>query len=89
MKHLKTFKMFEDGAGAANATTAGMGAVSSAQPSSTPGDVAGGTEGSGDIGFGLPVEKKRKKGDATEVSDMRDLDDNAKIGDFPVEEVDE
>ncbi len=34
---------------ATNSNTSGMGAMHSAQPSSTPGDVAGGTKGSGDI----------------------------------------
>ena len=48
--------------------TGGMGSVVSAQPSSTPGDVAGGVAGSGDIGSSFatsvksaPKLKKRKK----------------------------
>ena len=47
-----------------------MGAVSSAQPGALPGTT--GTEGSGDIGFTFKKEK-RKKGDPTKVTDMRDL----------------
>ena len=49
-------KLYEDGeggGGVASATlgsTGGMGAITSAQPSSIPGDVAGSTIGSGDIG---------------------------------------
>lgn len=70
MKHLQYFKQFEDATG--TATTAGMGAVSSAQPSSNAGSLngsdftsGGGTVGSGDIGYNLlatPTNKvKRKK----------------------------
>jgi len=47
-------KKFEDfiieDATATMGNTGGMGAVVSAQPSGTPGDVAGSTPGSGDIG---------------------------------------
>lgn len=94
MRFLKTYKQFEDAT--ANATTAGMGAVTSSQPSAnagaTTGDAftsGGGVEGSGDISFTFKKEK-RKKGSASEVSDMRDLEDNSKIGDkFPVEEIKE
>ena len=39
-------------------SSGGMGAIISAQPSSTPGDVAGSTVGSGDIGSGLGVYTK-------------------------------
>jgi len=60
----KYFKILEDGAVSCD----GMGAVVSAQPSATPGDVAGGTQGSGDIGhvFGTSTKtssnlKRRKK----------------------------
>ena len=85
MKYLKRYdKFFEDGEGGgavagggvatANASnTAGMGAVVSAQPGSFVGTT--GTTGSGDIGFvlGYDPKKKRKKGDPSQVSDLRDL----------------
>jgi hypothetical protein len=92
MKYLKQYqKFFEDGEGggtaAANASIAGMGSVVAAQPSALPG--VPGTSGSGDIGFGLggvqtktPIstfngkKKKKKKGDPTEVSDLRDLNES-------------
>ena len=73
-KKLKKMKKIEEylseDACATMGNTGGMGAVVSAQPSSTPGDVAGGTKGSGDIGskFGSPAMKsppnlkKGKKG---------------------------
>jgi phosphoribosylamine-glycine ligase len=55
MKHLKSYKQFEDAT--AGATTAGMGAVTASQPSSVPGALngaaftgGGGTIGSGDLG---------------------------------------
>ena len=48
-----------------------MGAVSAAQPGGLAGTT--GTSGSGDLGFTFKKEK-RKKGDPTEVSDMRDLE---------------
>lgn len=75
MNHLKTFKKYNEDA-TANTSIGGMGNVVSAQPSSLPGDVSGGTEGSGDIGVVFDdngKRKKRKKGDASEVSDLRDL----------------
>jgi|APCry1669189665_1035243.scaffolds.fasta_scaffold00872_6 hypothetical protein len=75
MKHLKTFKQYEDAT--AGATTAGMGAVTAAQPSSAPGSLngaaftgGGGTIGSGDVGSNwgvyskspaISTNKKRKK----------------------------
>ncbi len=75
MKHLKKYKAFlEDGTAAANAsTTAGMGAVVSAQPGSLPGTT--GTTGSGDVSFYMLDKKgkKIKKGKPSEVSDMRYL----------------
>ena len=72
MKYLKKYKsFFEDGTAAVSASsTAGMGAVSAAQPGGLPGTT--GTEGSGDLGFVFKKEK-RKKGDATKVTDLRDL----------------
>lgn len=68
-KKMKKFEefMIED-ATATLGNTGGMGAVVAAQPSSTPGDVAGSTPGSGDIGQTLgtytksaPNLKKDKK----------------------------
>lgn len=71
MRYLKKYKsFFEDGTACATAVVSGMGAVSSAQPGALPGTT--GTEGSGDIGFTFK-KKKRKKGDPTKVTDMRDL----------------
>jgi hypothetical protein len=85
MKYLKKYdKFFEDGEGGgaavgggvatANASnTAGMGAVVSAQPGAFAGTT--GTTGSGDVGFvlGYNPKKKRKKGSPSQVSDLRDL----------------
>lgn len=75
MKHLKRYKSFlEDGTAAANAsTTAGMGAVSNAQPGAIAGTT--GTEGSGDVSFYMLDKKgkKIKKGNPSEVSDARYL----------------
>ena len=72
MKYLKKYtQFFEDGTAAAStSTTGGMGPVSAAQPGSLPG--TNGTEGSGDLGFTFKKEK-RKKGNASQVTDMRDL----------------
>lgn len=75
MKHLKKYKSFlEDGTATATATTAGMGAVSNAQPGALPGTT--GTEGSGDISFYMLDKKgkKIKKGNPSEVSDARYLE---------------
>lgn len=69
MKYLKLFTQFKENATATTAS-AGMGAVSAAQPGGLPGTT--GTEGSGDIGFTFKKER-RKKGDPTKVTDMRDL----------------
>lgn len=50
-KKMKKFEEFlNEDAVATMGNTGGMGPVVSAQPSSTPGDVTGGTKGSGDIG---------------------------------------
>lgn len=59
-KRMKKFEEYlSEDACATMGNTGGMGAVVSAQPSATPGDVAGGTKGSGDIGakFGPTVMK--------------------------------
>jgi hypothetical protein len=75
MKHLKKYKSFlEDGTATATAATAGMGAVSNAQPGALAGTA--GTEGSGDISFYMLDKKgkKIKKGTPSEVSDARYLE---------------
>ena len=75
MKHLKKYKAFlEDGTATATATTAGMGAVSNAQPGALAGTA--GTEGSGDVSFYMLDKKgkKIKKGTPSEVSDARYLE---------------
>jgi hypothetical protein len=74
MKHLKRYKAFlEDGTATATATTAGMGAVSNAQPGALAGTT--GTTGSGDVSFYMLDKKgkKIKKGTPSEVSDARYL----------------
>ena len=74
MKHLKRYKAFlEDGTATATATTAGMGAVSNAQPGALAGTT--GTEGSGDVSFYMLDKKGKriKKGTPSEVSDARYL----------------
>lgn len=70
MRYLKPYKKFQENAAASASSSAGMGAVSAAQPGALAGTP--GTEGSGDLGFTFKKEK-RKKGDPTRVSDMRDL----------------
>ncbi len=69
MKYIKSYKKFEDATSTAS-SSAGMGAVVSAQPGSLPGTT--GTTGSGDIGFTFKKEK-RKKGKPSQVTDLRDL----------------
>lgn len=70
MIRIKRYLAFLEDATANASSSAGMGAVSNAQPGSLPG--MSGTEGSGDISFYFKKER-RKKGDPTEVSDLRDL----------------
>jgi len=58
-RKMKTFEEFlNEDATATAGNTGGMGAVVAAQPSSIPGDVAGGTKGSGDIGATLGTYTK-------------------------------
>jgi len=72
MRYLKNYKKFnEDGNATVSASTSGMGAVVSSQPGGLPGTT--GTEGSGDVGFTFKKER-RKKGDPSKVTDMRDLE---------------
>jgi len=70
MRYLRTYKKFTENAD--GSATSGMGDVVAAQPGTLPGTF--GTDGSGDIGFTFKKEK-RKKGDVTEVSDLRDLEE--------------
>lgn len=56
---------------AASATTAGSGAVTSASVSST--SVSSSVSGSGDITNTLKVKHRRKRGNPSQVSDLRDL----------------
>ena len=74
MKRVKSWRMFlEDGVAAANAsTTAGMGGVSNAVVGGFAG--VGGESGSGDSTSYLGAESS-KKGDPSEVSDLRYLED--------------
>lgn len=73
MRYLKKYKTFnEDGTATAGAATAGMGAVSNAQPGALAGTT--GTTGSGDVTFTFKKEK-RKKGGPSQVTDLRDLKD--------------
>jgi hypothetical protein len=65
-RKMKKFKEYNEDATASLGNTGGMGAIVSAQPSSTAGDVAGSTIGSGDIGSSLgtytkPVSNIKKK----------------------------
>jgi hypothetical protein len=74
MRYLKSFKSFKENAAASASSTSGMGAVSSAQPGALAGTT--GTTGSGDISFYMLDKKgkKIKKGDPTQVTDLRYLE---------------
>lgn len=74
MKYLKSFKIFKEDA-MASSSTAGMGSVSNSQPGSFSGDTSTSTTGSGDIPFYLLRKGKRKKGNPSEVTDLRDLEE--------------
>lgn len=75
MKYLKKWKLFlEDGL--SSSTNSGMGDISSSQPGTLPGTT--GDVGSGDLGFTFKKEK-REKGDPTEVTDMRDLENSKEV----------
>jgi len=75
-------RFFED-ATATLGNTGGMGSVSSAQPSSVPGDVQGGTKGSGDVGQVLGtytkksanLKKRRRIKKVTELNHMEIFED--------------
>jgi hypothetical protein len=78
---MKKFEEFlKEDATATAGNTGGMGAVVAAQPSSTPGDVAGSTMGSGDIGQTLGIYtkpainlKKKKKKKLKRVTSFEDF----------------
>ena len=81
-KKMKKFEEFiNEDACATAGNTGGMGAVVAAQPSSTPGDVAGGTPGSGDIGqtlgtytkptLNLKKDKKKKMKNITSFKNFK------------------
>ena len=70
MRYIKSYKKFQENAVATASSTAGSGPVVSATVGSLPG--VGVMDGSGDLGFVFKKEK-RKKGDPTKVTDMRDL----------------
>lgn len=95
MKYLKCFKQFEDVT--ANASTAGMGAVISSQPSSLPGALNGPSSGGGSIGsgdVGVPLlggtkqrrkeKKKIGKKSTKNAGDLRYLGKENILGKFPV-----
>jgi hypothetical protein len=82
MKYIKPFKIFKEDA-TSSSSTAGMGSVSSSQPGGFAGDTSSSISGSGDIPFYLLRKGKRKKGNPSEVSDLRDLEE------ADVEEVDD
>lgn len=71
MKKIKRYKEFLENAASTASSTSGMGAVIAAQPGALAGTT--GTEGSGDVGFVFKKEK-RKKGNPSQVTDMRDLE---------------
>jgi len=70
MRFLKSYRLFKEDSTCNASTTSGMDSVEAAQPGALAGTT--GTKGSGDIGFTFKKEK-RKKGDPTKVTDMRDL----------------
>lgn len=71
MKVLKFKEFISEDADATASGVSGMGAVVSAQPGALPGTT--GTTGSGDVSTYLYSPKKRKKGNPSQVTDLRDL----------------
>lgn len=72
MKKLKFFRDFLENAASSASSTSGTGPVVSATVGSIPG--VGPMNGSGDVSFFLnDRRKKRKQGNPSQVSDMRDL----------------
>jgi hypothetical protein len=71
MRYIKSYKKFQENAVATASSTAGPGPVVSATVGSLPG--VGAMDGSGDLSFYLRTKRKRKKGNPSQVTDMRDL----------------
>lgn len=70
MKYSK--KINENVAGGNASNVAGMGAVATSQPSSTPGDSDGGTVGSGDKAAGTKTTYVKKKIKESDVEDCNE-----------------
>jgi hypothetical protein len=71
MRYIKSYKKFQENAVATASSTAGPGPVVSATVGSLPG--VGAMDGSGDLSFYLRTKRKSKKGNPSQVTDMRDL----------------
>lgn len=97
MKHIQSFKQFEDAM--ASASTAGAGNVVASQPSSFAGALngpafvsGGGSSGSGDLGFPLlgtttqrrKERKKVNKKTTKDAGDLRYLGKEKMLGKFSV-----
>jgi hypothetical protein len=76
---MKYLKKFED---VANATTAGMGSVTSSQVSSS--SVSSSTEGSGDVSNILKSKKKINKKTTKNAGDLRYLGKENLLDKFPI-----
>ena len=72
MKYLRKFKSFNEDGSSVGVSTSGMGAITNATVGSLPG--VAGESGSGDVSQYLRSDKQ-KKGDPSQVSDARFLDD--------------
>jgi len=68
---IKRFKDFLENAAASASSSAGMGAVANATVGGAPGTAT--LSGSGDVSFYMLDKKKRKKGNPSQVTDLRDL----------------
>lgn len=79
MKYLKSFKQFED---VGNATTAGMGSVTSSQTSST--SVSSSTSGSGDLSSTFKSKKKIGSKTTKDAGDLRYLGKEKILGNFKI-----
>lgn len=79
---IKNWKMFLEDATVNASTTSGMGPVSNAVVGTTPG--VPGEPGSGDKSSNI-AGNQRKKGNPSEVSDLRDLEDsNLEVDEYSV-----
>lgn len=68
---IKRFKDFLENATTSASSSAGMGAVANATVGGAPGTAT--LSGSGDVSFYMLDKKKRKKGNPSQVTDLRDL----------------